>query len=63
MHHFNNSSPYCQCQRCPCCGKIVNQFTGNQYSNTEYGYGSAGGVNGPVTGSPTTTSKQGGDKQ
>lgn len=45
MYHWNNQSPYCQCQRCPCCGKIVNQFTGNNFFKTGYGYGVAGSVN------------------
>ncbi len=45
MYHWNNQSPYCQCQRCPCCGKIVNQFTGNNFFTTGYGYGVAGSIN------------------
>lgn len=23
MYHWNNQSPYCQCQRCPCCGRLL----------------------------------------
>ncbi|EFH5518656.1 hypothetical protein GPH28_10405 [Escherichia coli] len=64
MYHWNNQYPYCQCQRCPCCGKIVNQFTGNNFFKTGYGYGVAGSVNcsGAAAETTSNTGKQEGAK-
>lgn len=64
MYHWNNQSPYCQCQRCQCCGKIVNQFTGNNFFKTGYGHGVAGSVNcsGAAADTTSNTGKQEGAK-